>query len=48
VFRKAQTGQLRDALAVFAQLIVNNPLWPLRLVEARRIRRMVRSLDAPA
>ncbi|MBV9234319.1 MAG: glycosyltransferase [Xanthobacteraceae bacterium] len=48
VVRYVQAGQLRDALAVFVQLNVQNPLWPLRLFRAARIWRIVRRLDAPA
>jgi hypothetical protein len=48
VLRKGQVGQLRDALALFVQLNVHNPLWPLRLFEALRIWRVVRRLDTPA
>lgn len=47
VVRRGQAGQLGDALALFVQLNVQNPLWPWRLFEAARIWRMVRHLDAP-
>jgi glycosyltransferase involved in cell wall biosynthesis len=48
VVRSVQAGHLRDALALFVELSAQNPLWPLRLADAARIRRTVRRLDAPA
>ena len=47
VLRKGQAGLLRDALALFVQLNVQNPLWLLRLFDAVRIWRKVGRLDVP-
>jgi glycosyltransferase involved in cell wall biosynthesis len=47
VARSLRVRQLRDAFDLFVQLSVQNPWWPVRLYEALRVWRAVRSLDAP-
>ncbi len=48
VVRDLSVGRWREAVDLFVQLNVRNPLWPLRLYGATRTWRMVRRLDAPA